>query len=78
MHTELIFLKAIGLNSAVHNGARIVGPSVAGLLMAGFGIHQEGDVWKMNLFRKSLSYEDRIFNYTVGIVMVNFAPSSLF
>lgn len=31
-------MNVIGLNSAVHNGARIVGPAIAGLLMAGLGI----------------------------------------
>ncbi len=31
-------MNVIGLNSAVHNGARIVGPAIAGILMAGLGI----------------------------------------
>ncbi len=31
-------MNAIGLNSAVFNGARIVGPAIAGILMAGLGI----------------------------------------
>ncbi len=31
-------MNAIGLNSAVFNGARIIGPTIAGILMAGLGI----------------------------------------
>ena len=31
-------MNAIGLNSAVFNGARIVGPAIAGVIMAGLGI----------------------------------------
>ncbi len=31
-------MNAIGLNSAVFNGARIIGPAIAGILMAGLGI----------------------------------------
>ncbi len=30
-------MNAIGLNSAIFNGARIAGPAIAGLIMAGFG-----------------------------------------
>jgi predicted MFS family arabinose efflux permease len=31
-------VKAVGLNSAVDNGARLVGPAIAGLVIAGWGV----------------------------------------
>src|SRR3712207_7676010 len=48
-----LFRSAVGLNSASFNTARIVGPGLAGLLIAWFGSGAEATGWVILLDRKS-------------------------